>query len=304
LKRVDTLHWIAVIQALFVTVLWSSSWVIIKFGLKEIPPLIFAGLRYTIAAIILLGIVLTNPNHRGALHSLSHVWWGRLLVYGLLFYTFTQGTQFLGLKLLPAITVSLLLNFTTMFVVLFAILLLKEIPTRKQLLFVGIALIGVYLYFYPTGLVENSFWGILIVLLGVITNALSSILGRAINKPQTLSPLLVTTVSMGIGSLFLLGAGLLVDGVPALTATGLAYILWLSVLNTALAFTLWNKAMQHLSAVEQTIINSTMLPQITLLALLFLGELPTLLDWVGIALVFISALFVQLFRVRAPASEP
>jgi len=303
LKRDNKSHWISVIQALFVTVLWSSSWVIIKFGLEEIPPLIFAGFRYTIAFFILFGVVLTNPKQRIALRSLSFSWWGRLIGYGILFYTFTQGTQFLGLELLPAITVSLLLNFTTMFVVFFSILFLKEIPTIKQLFFVGVALVGVYLYFYPTGLTENSFLGILIVLFGVITNALSSILGRAINKTQELSPLLVTTVSMGIGSLFLLGSGFLVDGIPSLTYTGLFYILWLSILNTALAFTLWNKAMQHLSAVEQTIINSTMLPQITLLALIFLGELPTLLDWVGIALVFVSALFVQLFRFRAPASE-
>ena len=41
-------------QALFVTVLWASSWVIIKFGLEEIPPLLFSGLRYEIAALALL----------------------------------------------------------------------------------------------------------------------------------------------------------------------------------------------------------------------------------------------------------
>jgi len=39
-------HLIPALQALFVTFLWSSSWVLIKFGLEEIPPLTFAGLRY------------------------------------------------------------------------------------------------------------------------------------------------------------------------------------------------------------------------------------------------------------------
>ena len=298
LKRIDKSHWFAVVQALLVTVLWSSSWVIIKYGLREIPPLIFAGLRYSIASLILLSVILVTPDQRRALKGLSKTWWKRLLTYGILFYTVTQGVQFIGLALLPAITVSLLLNLTTILVVIFAVYFLREIPNKKQLFLIGVAMLGVYTYFHPLDLSESSILGILIVFIGVIANALSSILGRAINKPQELSPSLVTTVSMGIGSLALLGSGLIWDGFPSLTRLGLFYVLWLSILNTAVAFTLWNKAMRRLHAIEITIINSTMLPQITILALVFLGELPTLLDWIGIFLIFLSALLVQLFRVK------
>jgi drug/metabolite transporter (DMT)-like permease len=46
----------AIAQALLVTFLWSTSWVLIKVGLSdlELPPLSFAGLRYLLAALILL----------------------------------------------------------------------------------------------------------------------------------------------------------------------------------------------------------------------------------------------------------
>jgi len=47
-------HTVANIQALLVTFLWSTSWVLIKYGLDEIPALTFAGLRYTAAFLILL----------------------------------------------------------------------------------------------------------------------------------------------------------------------------------------------------------------------------------------------------------
>ena len=43
-------HTRAVLQALLVTFLWSTSWVLIKFGLTGIPPLTFAGLRYSLAS--------------------------------------------------------------------------------------------------------------------------------------------------------------------------------------------------------------------------------------------------------------
>ena len=101
---------IAVIQALFVTVLWSSSFVVIKFGLEDIPPLTFAGLRYSIASVILLVLILAQSEMRTSIKGRSRKWWGMLFLYGVIYITATQGTQFLGLFYLPAITFSLLLN--------------------------------------------------------------------------------------------------------------------------------------------------------------------------------------------------
>ena len=37
---------VAILAALLVVTLWSSSWMPIKLVLQEIPPLTFAGLRY------------------------------------------------------------------------------------------------------------------------------------------------------------------------------------------------------------------------------------------------------------------
>jgi len=55
-------HLTIIMLALFVTFLWSTSFVIIKIGLAEIPPLTFAGLRYTIAFICLLPFAFTKTN--------------------------------------------------------------------------------------------------------------------------------------------------------------------------------------------------------------------------------------------------
>lgn len=38
-------HIIAVFQALFVVFLWATSWVFVKIGLQDIPPVTFAGWR-------------------------------------------------------------------------------------------------------------------------------------------------------------------------------------------------------------------------------------------------------------------
>ncbi|MHA2357026.1 MAG: EamA family transporter, partial [Candidatus Thorarchaeota archaeon] len=77
-------HFKAVGEALFVTVLWASSWVIIKFGLEGegLPPITFAGLRYSIAAGILLAIVLSNPVHRALIREQDRQWWRTIFLYG------------------------------------------------------------------------------------------------------------------------------------------------------------------------------------------------------------------------------
>ena len=119
------------LQALFVTFLWATSWVLIKIGLRDMPALTFAGLRYGLAFLCLLPFAL-RPAHLATLRSLSRQQWNQLLLLGLLFYAVTQGAQFVGLAYLPAVTVSLLLNFTTIVVALMGIVLLAERPTTPQ----------------------------------------------------------------------------------------------------------------------------------------------------------------------------
>ena len=288
-------HLWAVLQALFVTFLWATSWVLIKIGLRDMPALTFAGLRYGLAFLCLLPFAL-RPAHLATLRGLSRQQWSQLLLLGLLFYAVTQGAQFIGLAYLPAVTVSLLLNFTTIVVALIGIVLLAERPTTLQWGGVGLSVIGVLVYFYPVSLPAGQVIGLIVVVTGVLANAGSSILGRRINRAGELPPLLVTVVSMGIGAAAMLGAGVLMQGLPSLHLANWAVIGWLALVNTAFAFTLWNHTLRTLAAMESSIINSTMLIQIAVLAWLFLDEPLTGQKIVGMALAGAGALIVQVRR--------
>jgi drug/metabolite transporter (DMT)-like permease len=297
----------AALQALFVTFLWSTSWVLMKIGLQDIPALTFAGLRYGLAFVCLLPFAFGRLSSAGRLPSarltylkplreLSGRGWARLVVLGLLFYAATQGAVFLGLAYLPSVTVSLLLNFTTIVIALMSIPLLAERPTILQWGGVLVNIAGVMIYFYPLSIPTSHIFGLIIVVIGVLANAASSLLGRRINREGDVPPLAVTVVSMGAGAAVLLAAGGLIQGFPHLNATHWAIIGWLAVVNTAFAFTLWNHTLRTLSAMESSIINSTMLVQIAVLAWLFLGERLTWREIIGMALAGIGALIVQLRR--------
>jgi drug/metabolite transporter (DMT)-like permease len=282
-----------IFQALLVTFLWSTSWVIIKFGLADIPALPFAGLRYFIAFLCLLPFAFTRKSS-AAWKKLSGREWVLLGILGLIYYALTQGTQFLSLSYLPAMTASLILNFTTSIVALSGIALLAECPSPLQWIGVIINLGGILIYFFPVDLPSQQAIGVLIAIVGVIANAGSSLLGRYINRMETISPLQVTIVSMGIGSALLLIAGVITQGFPELSLTNWMAILWLAVVNTAIAFTLWNRTLRVLSAMESSIINSTMLIQIAVLAWIFLGERVNWREGIGMALAAAGVMIVQI----------
>ena len=292
-----TSHLTAVLQAVFVTILWASSWVLIKFGLRaSLPALTFAGLRYVLAFACLAPFVLIHPVNRAALGSLTRRDWGQLTLLGIVYYTLTQGSQFLSLAYLPAAMVSLLLNLTPLVAGLFGILFLGEHPSRGQWLGIALTVIGVAFYFLPINVNGLHMIGLVVAMGGVLTNAASALLGRQVNRLGLASPLIITFVSMGIGSVLLLILGVATQGYGRLDRQSWLLIAWLAVVNTAFAFTLWNHTLRTLSALESSIANSLMMPQIAILAFVFLGESLTGKEIVGLILVALGVLLVQLRR--------
>lgn len=286
-------HTFAIIIALFVTLLWSTSFILIKWGLYEIPPLTFAGLRYSLAFFVLIPFAL-NSSTLIEIKNLQKNDWRNLFLLGVLFYSITQGAQFVGLYFLPAVTVSLILNFTPVIVAFFGIWFLRENLSLLKWLGTLLFLIGVMVYFIPINFLASKTIGLIVMSLGVIANASSSVLGRKINRDGKLSPLTITIVSMGFGSTIMLFVGLLFQGLDGISFNNILLLLWLSIINTALAFTLWNLSLKTLTAMESTIINGTMLIQIAILSYFFLGEVITLQEGIGMTIAAVGALLVQI----------
>jgi drug/metabolite transporter (DMT)-like permease len=282
-------------QALLVTFLWSTSWVLIKTGLRDMPALPFAGLRYSLAFLCLLPLALRTP-YVGVLRSLRGQDWVQLGFLGLLYYALTQGAQFLGLAHLSANTVSLMLSFTLLVVALLGVGFLSEPLGGLQWGGVGLSVVGAVLYFHPFSFPAPEGTGLVIAAFAVLVNAASTVVGRHINRQARIPPLIVTTVSMGIGAFVLLVGGMVAQGLPHLDRGSWAIIAWLAVVNTAFAFTLWNQTLRTLSAVQSSVINNTMLVQIAVLAWVFLRERPTLKQMIGMALVGLGAWILQIGR--------
>jgi drug/metabolite transporter (DMT)-like permease len=265
----------------------------VKIGLQDIPPVTFAGLRYFLAFVCLSIFAMLNGSWKN-IHQLSRSSWLRLIILGALFYAVTQGAIFVALAYLPAVTVNLLWSFSSVIVAVMGTVWLAERPSAIQWMGMLLAVMGAVLYFFPVEIPHSQTIGVVVALIGILANSLSSILGRDVNRSGAIHPLIVTIISMGAGSLMLLVGGIATENLPAIDLQGWGIILWLALVNTAFAFTLWNHTLRTLSAVESSVINGTMMIWIPVLAVLFLGETVTPKEILGLVITGLGTLIVQL----------
>jgi drug/metabolite transporter (DMT)-like permease len=129
--------------AFLVTFLWSTSWILIRLGLNEIPPLVFAGIRYSLAFLVLVPFFFIGRFYR-QFSQVAKNKWKKLIWPGLLFYLVAQGTQFIGLKILP--TVSLISSLQLLMVTFMGILALAEKPDSLQLFGMILNLAGILVF--------------------------------------------------------------------------------------------------------------------------------------------------------------
>jgi drug/metabolite transporter (DMT)-like permease len=217
-----------------------------------------------------------------------------LVAAGICGYTLGQGLQFVSLTYLPAVTNTFVLNFTPIFVLVLGILFLKEKVSRLQLLGLPVALLGAYVFFSERLVGAGQQIGILTVTVSGLSWAIYLIIVRKIQRVGSFGSLKLTTLTMGIGTAGLVLLAAVFDGPKPISLNDLLIILWLSIVNTALAFLLWNHALRSIRAYELSVIQNSMLVQVAVLAWIFLDEPVTYLMTLGMDLVIVGVVLVQL----------
>jgi O-acetylserine/cysteine efflux transporter len=140
--------------ALGLAVVWGVNFVVIEAGLAHFPPLLFCALRFLVAAVPAI-FFLRSPGVPWRWVALVAATLG-IGQFGLLFSGMAAG--------MPPGLSSLVLQAQAPFTLLFAVLLLKERLTRRQLTGMAIALAGIALIAVDLG--ATSPFGAFLLLLG------------------------------------------------------------------------------------------------------------------------------------------
>ena len=289
--------------ALLVPLTWGFGFALAKAGLSHFPPLLLMGMRFAIAAMVLVWFV-----------PLPHGHWRALTMIALVSATFQYGLSFTGLSMIDATPAILLVQSEVVFGTVIAAVMLKERPTRRQLAGTGIALLGIVTIVGAPSL-AGQMLGVLLILSGCFFWAIGQVMVRSLGG--ALSGVQLTAWIGMIAAPQMLVASVLIEGnpLPMLLAAPVAAwvtVLYLGLVMTVIGYSAWFLILSRYP-VPMVMPVLLLLPVSTILgAVTFLGETPDPHVMVGgaiviggVATVIIEpAQFRRLFRSPDRAAAP
>lgn len=279
---------LALFEAVFVNIIWASSFIFVKLALKELGPLTIGGLRYFIGFLILLPFML----RKGGRFSTSPRIWLQLFFIGLSAYTIGNGAMFWSLKYLPATTVSFMMGMITLLILFGSILWLHEIPNRLQTAGIIVTLAGTVMFF-SIGLKPGEPLGMAILSIGLIAFTIFGVLGRDAARAQKVDTLALTAIPLALGGGFMLLIALPLEGLPHASPGTWGLVLWLSAINTALSYVMYNHSLQVLTAFEMNVMLNLSPVLTAIMGWFLLSERLTVWQWVGMVVVIVGVALVQ-----------
>ncbi len=265
-------------------ILWGLSFPAIAVGLDYLPPLLFAAIRYDVAAVLLLGyaILRTDEWLPQGQHNLLAIAGGGLFLVG------GNGLLFVGQQTVPSGVAAIIQGLVPIFTALWALFLLDERLSAIGGLGVAIGFLGTGFVIQPDP--SNLFAGDTGARLLIVGQAISVALGGVLvqRAGPTISRVPLTGWSMLVGALVLHTASLGVAETPSgngTEPTAIAMVVYLGVFSTAIAFLIYFSILEDHGAFEAALVAYLVPIVATIVGVFVLGESITTLTIGGFVLV-------------------
>jgi drug/metabolite transporter (DMT)-like permease len=268
--------------AIWIAVLfWSGSFLANRAVVTRIPPLLGAGLRFSISSVLLL-LILGWKEKRFPI--LPHAFWGRVTAFGFVLVTLGFGFENAGLARTSAGNASVLVSLVPAFTILLASVALKERLAGIQWFGVLCASAGsILLAGAGRSVGLSNALGDGLVLIAVVLNAAANLIGK--QTGDQIDPMLNLAYGFAIGSLLLMPAiayewqrGLTIRTATWQVWWGLVYLI---VPSTAVAFSCFFYAASRMRLAEASLPLYFMSIITLVLSALFFGEPLTLGRLIG-----------------------
>jgi probable blue pigment (indigoidine) exporter len=241
---------------------WGTTYIVTENFLPADRPLFAAAARALPAGLVLLAWRRQLPHGD---------WWWKAALLGLCNIGLFFPLIFLAAYELPGGLAATVQAMSPLAVMAIALPALGERPGVRRVVAALVGLLGVGLLVLRAG-GELSTLGLVAAVGSVVVSALGFVLVKRWPSPTDM----LTTISWQLvaGGLVLVPVALLVEGAPpALSATNLGGLLWLTSMGTAVAYYCWFRGLVRMPAGAVAIVGLVNPVVGTLLGVLFAGEL-------------------------------
>src|SRR5213075_773452 len=280
--------WGVPVAWLTLCIVWSSTWLAIKIGLRDLPPISFVAIRFLIAIAVLLAVSIG----RARLLPLRRKDYVVLAITGILMFAVNYTLLFWAELHVSSGLAAVLQATIPIFGLFFAHWMLPDEPLRLQKLAGAIIALGGVTVICSRLLGFNgplAFWGGVGVVFGAASAAFANVLVKA--RSMQLAPAMLAAWQMIFGIAPLLLLGLVVDGNPVRfhwTSTSVFCLLYLAVIGSALTFLLLYWLLPRLTVAQLQSISLITPPGAVMLGWLLGGENFPLSSLLGAALVLLG----------------
>jgi drug/metabolite transporter (DMT)-like permease len=230
---------VALLVWLCLCAIWGSTWLAIKLGLRDLPPLTFAGIRFALAAMV-LGVIIALRRVR--LPWAARDW--RLLAYtGFLTITINYALVFWGEQYIPSGLAALLSATVPLFGLPLAHRYLAAEPmTWRKVAGVLLGMLGIAIIFSGEFGIGGpwALWASVGIIGAALATAHAGVLVKA--RGTHIEPVVLAGVQMAGGCIPLLVGGIALEGNPFgfhWTPLAFASLAYLTILGSVVAFLMY-----------------------------------------------------------------
>jgi drug/metabolite transporter (DMT)-like permease len=221
-----------------VYLVWGSSYLATRIGVSHLPPLLFGGIRFTVAGILMLIVAVW----RGLRPAAMRGQWLHVAVLGVIGVSCVNGLQVWALQWVPSHTGALLNASCAFWIVAFGLFGRRaHRPSARVLAGVLVGFIGTALLIWPAaGIPPTDAPGLVpqgAILLACVFWAIATIYLR--NIDSTLDIISLTGAQMLIGGIAMGAVGWVRGEADAWTWSlpGLLAMAWLTIFSACIAYT-------------------------------------------------------------------
>jgi drug/metabolite transporter (DMT)-like permease len=288
------------LRFLMLCIIWGSTWIGTKAGIEVVPPLVFAGTRFTAAGVLLLLYALAK-REAARFQTKEGV---RLFAVSILMITLCYGPLFWGMQYIETGTAAVLeMSLTPIALLCFALMLREEALNSRRIVAIGLGVTGLVVLFWPTttpsatptleAFPGASFLGGMAVASAAFTYGYGSVLARPLLRAYP--ALLLAGVTTFIGGVGLLVIALILEaGAFSALSGDWGLIVWASwfflvVFGSLIGYTTYMRLLRDVGASRAGSYAFVSPVIAVVLGAIFFAERVTLFDVVGIVVMLSGA---------------